>query len=314
MQDIESVWEKADGAMALVWWDKTAHKLNIIRNKQRPMQFAYSEDGKILMYASESWMLLVAAMRQGIKLQKAVTVKPDCQYTFEVNGEGKVVHIERDVVPFVEKPVVSGYGAGHNWHSGYTDTDWGYPKNQSRMSFKNLIVREFIDTPGNPSAIAFTEEGELVRIVIPPLQQTAIKTKMLARKIGEGYYITSGIYRSGVNPQQFWCNFNSLSYIHLKGKGHILKQEANRFEIVFDGGEEEKKDPDLAPWYTKERKLTKGAYDNIVGCGCTNCLKKPDWEQRDELYWLSSGEFVCGTCKELSFVRDLINEHKGEEA
>lgn len=321
-QNIEDVWKDADGAMALVWWDKVANRLNIIRNQQRPMQFAYSEDGKLMMYASENWMLVVAAMRHGIKLQKSVAVKPDCQYSFEVGDEGKVVHTERNVAPFVAKPVVYGYGAGHNWSRGWEDSDWGYPKTPVRSSFKSLVVKEFIDTPGNPSAIAFTEEGELVRIVIPPTQQKAIKTKMLARKIGEGYYVTDGIYRSGVNPQQFWCNFNSLSYVHLKGKGHILKREANCFEIVYDTEakkvplliEKDKEDKDLAPWYTDERRLTKSAYESIVKCGCTNCLVAPDWEEKDELHWLGVDEFICGKCKEIPFVIDLINEHKGEEA
>ena len=54
------------GAFTLVWWNAETETLHLTRNRERPMKFAYSEDGKAMYYASESWMLVVAADRCGV--------------------------------------------------------------------------------------------------------------------------------------------------------------------------------------------------------------------------------------------------------
>ena len=76
-KSIDEVWKDADGALALSWWDKTTNQLNLIRNKERPLHIAYSEDDKIVFWASELWMIFVAAMRQHIKLKEPIEAVPN---------------------------------------------------------------------------------------------------------------------------------------------------------------------------------------------------------------------------------------------
>src|SRR6185369_11244015 len=55
--------DKADGAWALVWWNKEDKTVNFLRNKERPLFFSSSTDakgeadGKTIFWASEAWML-----------------------------------------------------------------------------------------------------------------------------------------------------------------------------------------------------------------------------------------------------------------
>lgn len=58
------------GAWSLVWWDATADALYFCRNQERPLIYAYTKDKKVLIWASEAWMLLAAARRNGIELEE----------------------------------------------------------------------------------------------------------------------------------------------------------------------------------------------------------------------------------------------------
>lgn len=60
--------EATDGAYALVWWDENEETINFLRNSERPLYYAFSEDYKKMFWASEAWMLHIALSRCGIKL------------------------------------------------------------------------------------------------------------------------------------------------------------------------------------------------------------------------------------------------------
>lgn len=48
---------KLNGAYALVWYDSEKGTLNLARNKERPLFFAFSKNGDNILFASESWMV-----------------------------------------------------------------------------------------------------------------------------------------------------------------------------------------------------------------------------------------------------------------
>lgn len=65
---IEHTWKSFTGAAALVYWNDKEETLNFIRNDERPLVFAEGEKRNIMYWASESWMIQVAANRNGVKL------------------------------------------------------------------------------------------------------------------------------------------------------------------------------------------------------------------------------------------------------
>lgn len=58
------------GAWSLVFWDPTTDTINFVRNEERPLVYAFSEDRRVMVWASEAWMLINACARNDIKLQK----------------------------------------------------------------------------------------------------------------------------------------------------------------------------------------------------------------------------------------------------
>jgi hypothetical protein len=65
---VEALWKQLQGAAALTWIDKRDKTLHFLRNSQRPLFYATMNGGKTLIWASEDWMLYVAAGREGVKL------------------------------------------------------------------------------------------------------------------------------------------------------------------------------------------------------------------------------------------------------
>lgn len=319
-RSIDAVWEAADGAMALVWWDKVDNKLNIIRNNQRPLVVCYSEDDKTVFWASELWMILVSAMRHSIKLKEPVEVVPNRLYTFHNDAEGKMFHTERDLPPFVAKPTVVSYGGFYNGHRGnWIDDDWwddnsshsvkkkeDPPKNEENANI--IIVREFNDIPSMPSATAFRPDGSLVRINIPLTKHKEAKDKIIGRGIGNGYYIAKRIFRSTLHKEDYWVNWADLSYIKLKDGAHIVKKEGEGFELKFA-----ETSPEYAPWFEPNQLLLQGAWESRVQCGCVNCNDVPNWGQRKELKWIDKDTFFCARCIDIPLVKDLIEEYEQQQ-
>lgn len=317
-KDINSVWKDADGAMALSWWDKGEQQLNLIRNKQRPLFVAYTEDDKSVLWASESWMLHVAAGRNGVKILTPFDLKPDTLYTFSNNAEGKMFHVETPIAPFVPKPVQNWYGAyGRNfWNDENEDVKPKKPESKkpapSLSKEKVLVIREFNDNPHGPSATAFTESGNLVSVNIAIKDYKMAKNKLIGRGTSGGFYIAKDIWKSGINPNNFWCNFADLQYVRFRGNGHILRKEGDGFEIVFD---DKKTGPqDYAPWYSTNCLLTQDAYETRVACGCLSCKNVPNWGERDAIFWFDKDNFVCYDCSTTPLVTDLIIEHNRKKS
>lgn len=81
------------GAWSLVWWDPIENSLHFCRNKERPLVYAYSKDHKVLVYASESWMIINACRRNGVELDKndkglsCYATNVDTLYTLEIPQE-----------------------------------------------------------------------------------------------------------------------------------------------------------------------------------------------------------------------------------
>src|SRR5690606_19875606 len=56
-EGIEATIPKLRGAWALVWWDMIDDTINFIRNSERTLYMCWSQDKKMMFWASEMWML-----------------------------------------------------------------------------------------------------------------------------------------------------------------------------------------------------------------------------------------------------------------
>lgn len=319
---IDQIWAQADGALALTWWDKQDRTLKMIRNKERTLFVAYTEDDSAVLWASEAWMFWIAASRNGLKLKEHIEVVPNRLYTFTMMANGKVQHVERDLPPFVPKPVSVNYGYGRNGHwSMYDDGYWGTEtKNTVRPEGKRpapantssyqLMVTEFHDNRTAPAAIGVLSDGQAVYVNVPVAKYQNVKDALQSRDITKGYYFCRKLYRYAMPNKDFdyWCNWNDLQWIKFKGKGHILRTSEGGFQIRWD---REGMAESYAPWFHAQQFLTKAGYESKTRCGCVSCNAVPTWEERTEIRWVSNDAFFCATCQESALVQDIIAEVKG---
>lgn len=84
----EEVIPKLDGAWALTWYDKSDDTFHILRNDERPLCFAWKDNGKVLYYASEPWMIYAAADKYKIKLENDTVywVSEDTHYVWKLES------------------------------------------------------------------------------------------------------------------------------------------------------------------------------------------------------------------------------------
>jgi len=79
--------KNTSGAWSLVYWDKDAKVLNLLKNDQRPMWYTFSNNKKTLLFASEPWILKVGADYAGLEVTKCQSTKIDKQYFLKLEGE-----------------------------------------------------------------------------------------------------------------------------------------------------------------------------------------------------------------------------------
>jgi len=100
-----SMWGKLNGAAALAWIDKRNNTLNFLRNKERKLYYAFANKGKTVVWASEEWMIYVAAGRNGVALDdnQHFELPINEHFTFNVGEiDTDVVTMERNrVAPYV---------------------------------------------------------------------------------------------------------------------------------------------------------------------------------------------------------------------
>lgn len=82
---LEKAIGNAKGAWALVWWDIDRKTLNFLRNKERPLHYIYSEDKKVMFWASEAWMLTAILHREDYKCGPIQELKENTHLEFEID-------------------------------------------------------------------------------------------------------------------------------------------------------------------------------------------------------------------------------------
>jgi hypothetical protein len=69
---VDHTWKSFNGPAALVWWDDKEQELNFIRNKDRPLHLVMNKAKDAIFWASEPWMITIAAARHNIALDRSV--------------------------------------------------------------------------------------------------------------------------------------------------------------------------------------------------------------------------------------------------
>ena len=105
MEGIEKTWEQLHGSATLVWHDAKDNSLNMACNGERPMFFADFEDGQGMMFASEQFMINVAAQKLNAKISKLYYPEKNNHFKFKLSKKCTGLRYETKVLP-EQKPVI----------------------------------------------------------------------------------------------------------------------------------------------------------------------------------------------------------------
>lgn len=259
---IDEVWSEADGAMALVWWDKETEQLKMIRNSQRPLVIAYSKTDQAAYFSSELGILYASAHRNGIELKDAFSLPENTLLTFNRMLDGKVSHEVRSLPPFVKKPVVPLYrGYWEGWDDE-TRSFKGEKKSAHHVVSKKKTNSPLVVLGGRPNkppfgkevkpaevgeggkifliteyhsdantAVGFTPDGTLIRVVIGDTSRNDAKAKLIGRGGARGYYVAPTFYNSHMPNNNLWVHWKDLTWCRLLKDTYIMRGENNSFEI-----------------------------------------------------------------------------------
>lgn len=289
---IDTVWKVADGAMALTWYDKNTRKMNFARNKERTLYLSVSEDKKVLMWASESWMIWVAAGRNDLKMGDPQLLPENLHKQVSYNQEGLLEFEESPLDPFV-RPVTtySHHWRGHNYGNLYGDDydDYGttYNNNHGRGGVVNFRITQVVKDTNFPHAFGITEMGNEIKIHLPSGKRGQVLiNNILQRGAKKGHYITNKAHwvLMGGTKRMMYTNYTDCTYVKKK-----LEVEEGLLP-GFDGAE-----------------LTRKQFFAATACGCANCTKLPNLEAAKTLLWITVDDFLCEECQQVPWVDDLIN-------
>lgn len=191
------------GAWSLVWWDKLSETLNFLRNKERPLMYCKSEDGKTLFWASEAWMLEVALSRYDIKRKAIESTVEDMHYEMHIDDKGVIAASSTTYAPatYYVPPVVQ-----------HTSRKWG-PNNTSVVVLPPLNLVE--------------EKKSTVSAEKPTPINNGVKRNYINSK-GQAYELVS-LSRDGNGAEYIHC-FDPLEP-HLNIRLYIKPDDAIRTRI-----------------------------------------------------------------------------------
>ena len=80
----EEALKLADGAFALSLYNKVTNSIQLVRNSERPLSYAWSKDGKVVVWASEQWMIEGACGRGGMEIGDIYSLDTLTLHTFQM--------------------------------------------------------------------------------------------------------------------------------------------------------------------------------------------------------------------------------------
>lgn len=105
--EARSVIGDVHGAYALVWYDFNESKAYIIRNDKRPLFWCRREDGDVIFWASEEWMLWVALSKNNIKHTEPKMFEENTLYSFDLSKADSFQEMKK--LQWETVPNVMGY-------------------------------------------------------------------------------------------------------------------------------------------------------------------------------------------------------------
>lgn len=285
-EDVQKLWDTADGAMALTWWNRKDKSMNFLRNGEREFNYTFSSDGRVVYWASEKWMLHIALGKNKINYKEVNSTNPNHHYKFilEPTANKYVYKIKEEVKEVKKKPRFQPV----------------FQQNEVvRLVNRNSDPVVFTLYSYNDVLTKLQEERNIIGTFFGVVDGNNAELIINCRKDEEADFNVIKNCIEDANYPTFKCN-NPTRIVN----GNKFKFITSLKDITFVNPEEQKKivtnvpPVDFAPGYGTEV-LTKENWIKATSRGCSCCGDPFDWDtDKDEMVWATPVIPLCLNCAE----------------
>src|SRR5690554_6192202 len=305
-EGLDETLSKLDGAYALSYWDNREECLVLLRNDERDLYYALTEDEKTLFWASEAWMIVVAADRNKVKLGdvKEVPLTTICRFFFDRSYAPKKT-ITASFEKFEEfiPPKATTTSSSPAWMgagsrlSGYVPT----PKKEIKTEKKEV-------TKGNLSLSPKDLVGKRLEFTVD-----GVSTK------GSRNYISGSLVSAPSIEVQIYYEEDSPAWIDMLAcsadtlfEGDMLVWSVKDRCLVVNYNtiqevEDEEEDEEVFLIHGGKY-VTESEWKKLTKKGCAWCADPADINEANSLVWFDGDEFVCPSCKSNEEVKHYLGE------
>ena len=326
---IDHTWGTFRGAAALTWWDDDKETINLIRNSERPLYVAFEKGGDTLFWASEEWMITIAAKKAKINLEMApVMLKENYLHSYKPTKTSIKIEENREL----KKKLANTYT---------TNTGRGITKNT--VGFKTGKVKSSKINLGWASDTYKAEKGDkgqearFLRLVTyyPHVSSKKYQFAVLERDDGERVEV----YPQNQREWERWESFEKAQdvelffkithrpRVRLDNRGKIvcylicssgvkfvksLVQKQTRVQTPPQLNTVEAKEEDLECKHnTFDRLVSEKRFKQILDnlspkCSCSICMNPLDLQDHKDFLWVGPTTVACPDCASSSTLTDLL--------
>ena len=145
-EGLKATVEKLDGSFAIVTYSSLLDTVSFVRNDERPLYFAHVKDKDILLYASEKYMIELAAKRHLVDLNEEPWLLTSGKIlSFDLSHKTNILGT-RDLDEDVNLYEPPSYSSGYSWRRGQGYTGGHHVNNQVvTVKKKNTPASNVID-------------------------------------------------------------------------------------------------------------------------------------------------------------------------
>lgn len=284
-EKIEDVLEDLNGAYALIWHDAKDKCLYIAKNDERPLHYADTEIGRVIL--SEKEMLNYVLAKIGLQAKDGVKAFENHRvYKTWTSKKGNLSFQSKEYQPTFRGylgPYYSGYNTGQH-HKSNNRSSKKISGLSNSVDFR-FYVRGFIPYSNQPNS-----RGKLrLEFETGAYQDAEILAHSHTHDDWEKW---KGKVVLGRIESDYTNNLGRHLSVHVKGLASPANLPAAVNDVVDKATGEQYKLPDGT--YISENK-----FESMVSNGCCMCGSHVFWHDRDNLDWARVGtnfEPICSGC------------------
>ena len=274
-------YKKLHGAYALAWYDEKTNKVNLIRNKQRPLFVTKADD--VMFFASEGWMLDSILDRNGVKHTVPRLLEVDKLYQISMDKKGVDWSVSKDTLESYFPPIPK-YSFGEN--------NKKYQLGQTFFKINGKTIPRY--TPKGYWHGKEVGSDRDIRVIMPynaSPEDVAAMDRFFTMSHKDQVFTGWVTFNVGTPFQYSEIYFASV-------KKHNIKLKEKKKRHVS----EEIKD------------MSRNDYEELVDEGCSWCTTIPHYNERESILFLNKENkpdktYVCGECASTPEVKQYIKEY-----